>query len=201
MKLAAVLGLAAIAAGIVVERQTANGVVLPENARVVTFKVWCYTAGQKALTGQPGVLDIVKSVRSRPFGEWNVVYFDPSKTDAAALLQRLRENGCKNATRVETPAVELDGVTIMLSNPIVVPGDVVQLEATPSGSRTATIHLVVPDGWRTVSPIELGHGNVASIQTPADAKSGKCVLTVRIAGNDQTAREAQLEVELVERVK
>ncbi|MGE3853584.1 MAG: hypothetical protein AB7K09_17770 [Planctomycetota bacterium] len=101
------------------------------------------------MRGQEGIVDVLRLVRSRPFGEWNVVYYDPAKTDHQKMLDRLHANGCPRASQITVPATTEAGVTVDLLNPFAVPGDWVLVSVTlPAGAKGASVQLGDnAEGW------------------------------------------------------
>lgn len=62
------------------------------------------------------------AVRSKPFAEWNVVYYDPAKTTPKKILDRLRAKGCPRAQAVPSASERIgEKISAVVSNPVAVP--------------------------------------------------------------------------------
>jgi hypothetical protein len=121
--------------------------------------------GKTALAGQPGVADVVKAMRGKPFGEWVVAYYDATKTTPDKLLERLKKNGCEQATRVAPVAVEKDKKKATVANPIAVAGDFVEILLEGNDKIPA---VAVPEKWSVISR----DAKRVVVQTPLEAKEG-----------------------------
>lgn len=141
------------------------------------------------------MFDVVKSMRQKPFGEWNVVYYDAAKTDPEKLEKRLRDKGCPDAKRVEPKTVEKECATIAVENPIATPGDFFSVTLKLPEKTKGKMSVRAPDGW-TVQSLPDGRALVLS---PKKEKAEKFTLQATVTGG--AAIEADLEVELVGQVK
>lgn len=145
---------------------------------------------------------MVNTLRRSPFGEWNVVYYDSTKTNQATILERLQKNKCPKAKLIESKPVSAHGVSITPMNPIVAAGDTIQLrlEATDSD---ATIEVVVPPkGWKllTASPLSKGK-TLHPVQSPPNAKNGKHNIQVKVKKAGAEVKTVELSVELVQQIR
>lgn len=140
------------------------------------------------MRGKPGVVSVVKLLRSRPFGEWNVVYYRPDKTDLDTLTQRLRRGGCRNAAQIVAPPKKNGGITVRTANPIVAPGDMVQLAVALPASRSGRVAVELPQGWTRLGPATLpGGASRVDIQLPRAWRGGRVTLPTHITLKDARA--------------
>jgi hypothetical protein len=181
--------------------QTANGTELPAGTRVATYQVWCYDAGKTALSGRPGVLDVVKLLRRDPFGEWDAVYYDPAKTDPEQLLRLLREHGCERAARVPAVEASVGGVQAGVQDPMAAPGDLFEITLVGKGGAAGNPELALPAGWNVVEDSAGPDGRRLLVQSPASAAEGKHTVRVKVPSDSGPPAEAALTVELVHRVR
>jgi len=143
-------------------------------------------------------------VRSRPFGEWVVAYYDSTKTDAAKLLERLRANGCKKAKRNEPLSGRLNDAEVTLFNPVVAPGDFLHIEVKLPDDASADVKIVPPDGWAVPDGAErsLKAGVTrCDVQLPRDAKAGTQAVAFERTAQGGAKQELKLNVDVVRRVK
>lgn len=184
------------------KRTTANGKEVPATAQAATFSVASYEAGQSALEGQTGVLDIVKAIRNPPYAAWNVVYYDAAKTTPEELLKRLNENGCPEAKRVAAPPVEKPGWSASVENPTTAAGDLVQVSVKVADGKPAKLQCAPPEGWMPLKEaVKTGATVRLDVQTPAKAKPGPYQITVRAKIGDAAEEELKVDVVLVSKVK
>ena len=143
----------------------------------------------------------MKSVRSKPFGEWNIVYYMKTETTPAKILTRLRQKGCKNATWVQKKDAADGPIRAVARSPIVTAGDIITVSTLrPKGSK---LEIDCPDGWKRLATSVMSKGNkrtVATIQTPRGVKTGVYELTVRVTKGEQKW-SLKVPVEIVRRVK
>ncbi len=141
---------------------------------------------------------MVRAVRRKPFGEWNVVYYDASRTDISRIEERLKSKGCREAERVGPATREKDGIQVVVDNPLAAPGDFFVISVKLPGAAAGKLALEPPEGWSSAGvPAEASRGIVTS---PDKARAGQYAITARVtAGSKET--EVTLEVELVSLVK
>lgn len=127
------------------------------------------------------MIDCVKTVRSRPFGEWNVVYYDADKTTPAKLQELLRKGGCRRATAVVSEAVVVDGVSARVQNPMIAPGDllVIELEA-PKALAGKALTMTLPPGWTALSKTVAEGKTRVYAQSSRQVKQGAASLELTI---------------------
>lgn len=103
-------------------------------------------------------------VRSKPFGEWLIVYYNPSEIQATTLLKLLRKRKCKKALIVKTEAQKIEILT-----PFAAAGDVVQLKMEKH--KLASLKgMKLPTNWK-VAGIQTNDG-IISLQIPKNAPQG-----------------------------
>lgn len=132
------------------------------------------------------------SVRYNPFGEWVITYFDPTKTNEAALLKQIRENGCPRAALIRGK-----GQTIALT-PIITPGDTILLQLNLKQDSTLTANNL-PKGWlisTKLTDLKAGIHHL-SIRTPSAAPKKKQSITLK----DSAGTSYTFPIELVSRIK
>jgi hypothetical protein len=137
----------------------------------------------------------VKAVRSRPFAEWNVVYYDPAKTTPSKILDRLHAKGCPRAAAVAAEEARIgEKISARILNPVAVPGDCfhVVLEL-PEGIEH---QLGLPEGWREIGGPSKKGSRQLYIQTPAKAAQKTYPVSVDL-NQDGRRRRLSLSVELV----
>ena len=144
------------------------------------------------------------AVRNKPFGEWNVVYYDPRKTDLKKIEERLRQKGCQKARRDFARPRKSHGVTLAVENPFVTPGDCVLVSVKFPKARTGKACIVPPEKWKVRTGRErvVKGGKIPALlglQTTRKTPPGKHEfrVKVRVAGKVLTFK---LEVELVKKV-
>jgi hypothetical protein len=148
--------------------------------------------------------DVVMTLRSKPFGEWVVAYYDPAKTTTETLLKRLHQKGCREATQEKAAAAESGGIRVSVANPLVAPGDWVQVEVRPPEGKAGTAALQAPAEWTVLDGArrELKQASLrCDVQTPGKAKAGRYDLTVQVTLDGAAAQELKVQVELVTLVK
>ncbi len=160
--------------------------------------------GKKALAGQPGIHDVVMAVRNKPFREWNVVYYDPKKTDLEKIEKRLRQKGCPKARRDVAKPKKSRGVTLVVENPVVTPGDCVLVSVKLPKGRTGKASLVPPQKWKVRAGKERAVKGgktpaLLALQTTRKTPPGKHEFRVKVhvVGKVLTFK---VEVELVKKV-
>ena len=154
--------------------------------------------GKAALVGQPGVLDVVKSVRPQPFGEWNIVYFDPQLADPAKILARLRAKGCPKAQEIAAAEARENELRVRCENPIATPGDSFRVTLQTKDTEAKAIELVLPEKWIASHRKPNPRTDTAIwIQSPSTAKPGKYIVRLRTADK----KELAFPVELVRQVR
>jgi hypothetical protein len=89
-------------------------------------------------------------LRSKPFGEWILVYYDKTKTSEAKLLNLAKTKGCKRASVIRDQIVKSGKSSALIFNPYICPGDTVVLEINSDGSEK--IKLELPEGWTCKIP-------------------------------------------------
>lgn len=181
------------------KRNTANGTVVPSSAATVTLWVLSNSSGEKALKGQPGVLDVVRVMRRRPPGEWIVVYFDLTQTDTTKLLKRLHDNGCPKALHFKSKPVTKAGVEADVSNPVCAPGDIVQCTVRFPQGESGKVRIAPPPSWKPLPlavSAEQGHIRM-DVQTPRNARTGKHKIKVTVNAGTDAQQVFDLHVEIV----
>ncbi|MGE3165740.1 MAG: hypothetical protein AB7O52_12590 [Planctomycetota bacterium] len=148
----------------------------------------------------------MKSVRSDPFGEWNIVYFNPEQTDEAKILARLRAKGCPNAQRVPSVSVELGAnLRAMVTNPVAVPGDVFVVELQGVSPESPLPRLVLPSSWTQQAAPKSDPAKVDGtvhtwlVRSHPETRRGRHEIRLVPAVSDTTERT--LTVELVNQVR
>ena len=146
---------------------TASGVKInPSKHRVATYQMWCYDVGASAVRGKTGVVDTTRLLRSSPFGEWVNVFYDPAKTDEAKLLQLIKERDCPRAKRTT-------GKTQSVLNPIIAPGEPIQIKFELKQDSGLSRKTELPKKWELVGNADFRKGaNVITIQTPKSIPQG-----------------------------
>ena len=115
-------------------------------------------------------------MRSSPFGEWVNVYYDPKKTDNKSLLSLIRKNQCPRATLIEDKEKHV-------LNPIIAPGDPVQIQVKLEKPATLTGGKL-PKGWTLASEKSLKKGlNIITLKTPKNTKQGEQSLVIKLSNN------------------
>lgn len=147
---------------------------------------------------------MVKALRQRPFGEFNVVYFDAAKTTPEKLFARLQTARCPQAAREQPAAVEQAGVSLRAGNLLGTPGDLFHVEVVLPPGKTGTAVVAPPAGWGVpggaTSALKAGV-NRCDMQSPAGAKPGASQATVSVKLNSGEVLSFPLRLELVSRVK
>ena len=144
----------------------------------------------------------MKTVRKKPFGEWNVVYFDAKKTTPAKILKRLRAKGCPKATQVKPVTASANGMTLTLNTPYVAPGDLVHLILGGKGNAKPDVR--APKGWTLYpGPSHPKTGETwLYAQTPNDVKPGRHAVTIEVPGaKGGGSAKASITVNVVSYVK
>jgi len=132
------------------------------------------------------------SVRYNPFGEWVIVYFDPTKTSEATLLKLIRAKGCPNAGLIRSK-----GQSIALT-PIITPGDtaLIQIQLAEESTLSAS---QLPKGWvisSGLANLKAGTHHL-SIRTPSGTAKKKQNVTLK----DSEGSTYNFPIELVSRVR
>lgn len=143
---------------------------------------------------------MVKTVRKKPFGEWNVVYYDASKTTPEKILKRLRAKGCPKARRIPDSKAKARGAIVSVKNPYVAPGDCVLL--TLGGDVDGKPEITVPKGW-TLLPGPTQKKDKVSwfyVQTAKKTKQGKHAIQLTLPDEDGE-RKLSLQVDVVALIK
>lgn len=147
---------------------------------------------------------MVKAVRQRPFGEFNIVYYDAAQTNPEKLFARLQQARCPQAARVETPPVDKAGVRVRVGNTLATPGDLFHIEVMLPAGRSGTAKVVAPEGWSVLNgaagALKAGP-NRCDVQAPATAKPGAQQVSVWVKLTSGEVIEFPLRLELVNRVK
>ncbi len=180
-------------------RTSANGQEVPAGTQVATYKVWCYDSGKKALGGQPGVLDVVKAIRKRPFSEWVVVYFDAAVTAPNKLLSRLKSHGCKKATQIFAKPLNEDGVKIGVANPICVAGDMVQCTVQFPEGEHGKVRVAPPPEWIPLPLAKAAEDGLLrlDIQSSKTTRAGTLEITIWVTPEGKKERPVKVSVDVV----
>ena len=125
-------------------------------------------------------------LRSSPFGEWVNVYYDPSKTDPATLLQLIKNRDCHNAQHVS----DLQGHAL---NPIIAAGDPVQFQIKSDQPLELAAESQLPQGWQFAGQASTGEGTqIVTVATPGSTRQGN--VDVQLRFTDGTSIETQIAV-------
>ena len=117
-------------------------------------------------------------MRSSPFGEWVNVFYDPSKTDTAQLLQLIKNRKCANARHI----TDAQGYAL---NPIIAPGDPVQVQIKSPKPVELTAESQLPQGWQIAGQDSGGKGiQIVTLSTPKDTQQGNVDVELRFAGGE-----------------
>lgn len=144
----------------------------------------------------------MKTVRKKPFGEWNVVYFDDTKTTPDEILKRLRAKGCPRAKRVPDRKLTANRATLTVKNPYVAPGDCILLEL--GGKPAGKPHIALPEGWTLFPGPSDPKSGVTWLyaQTPKKAKPGEYDITMEAPGEGKKpSAKASVSVDVVSYIK
>jgi hypothetical protein len=142
------------------------------------------------------------SSRSRPFGEWVIVYFDGEKTNTETILKRLKTNRCPEAKQVMPAVVKKGEVEVLVSCPLATAGDFFEVGITLPKGKKGKLSAQAPKGWTFPDGAErdLPEGRArCDIQTPKGIKTGKEELVFRIQSNGGQAEEIKIPVEIITR--
>lgn len=149
------------------------------------------------------MFDVVKTVRQKPFGEWNVVYFDATKIDTEKLLERLRKNGCEKAQHIEAASGGEGDARVEVENPIAAPGDFFVVSVTAPEKAKAGVVLTAPEGWTLPSgpkaTLKKGLARL-DLQAPKDAKGDTYTLKATVTVDGESA-EIEVKVQVVDQVR
>lgn len=181
-------------------RTSANGTKLPAGTAAVTARVWCYDAGHASLAGQLGIVDVVKAVRPKPFGEWNIIYYNPKQTTPNSILRHLQATRCPQAELVEDRVHKEGDLKLILKNPLVAYGDCFHFIVELPKERELQVSATLPSEWKLSTPGTLKHGSRFDVQSSRNSKPGKYEITLQLK---QAEGESTLvlPVTLVHRVK
>lgn len=146
--------------------------------------------GASAVRGKDGVVDTTRLLRQSPFGEWVNVFYDPSKIKPAEMLQLIKKNDCPRARHTTVRNKQL-------LNPIIAPGDPVQINFSASADTSISDQSKLPNGWKIAGSKKLSKGeNFVTLSVPRSTKQGSH--TVKISTAD--GQSVELEVIVVSQV-
>ncbi|MAG56730.1 MAG: hypothetical protein CMJ83_10605 [Planctomycetes bacterium] len=135
----------------------------------------------------------MNSLRKRPFGEWNVVYFDATKTNGDTILKRLRAHGCPKAKLIPSGCASARPALfeIAVYNPVATAGDCFQVAIVIGKAFTPKLKL--PKGWTSIAGPAMKEPGILSVyvQTPGKTKDGKYSIQVeRVKARKQSGSHA-----------
>lgn len=90
------------------------------------------------------MIDTTRLLRRSPFGEWVNVFYDPNQTNIETLVRLMRTGGCSGASHIPDP----NGLVL---NPIIAPGDPIQLNSGTIKMQELSSASRLPSGWQFVS--------------------------------------------------
>ena len=105
-------------------------------------------------------------MRRSPFGEWVNVFYDPSQTNEATLLQLIKNRQCPGAQHI----TDSQGYAL---NPVIGPGDPVQLRIESAQPVEMTAESQLPQGWQLAGQASGGEGiQIVTLATPGNTAQG-----------------------------
>ena len=114
------------------------------------------------------------------------VFYDPSKTDPATLLKLIKKYRCPNAQHT----TDSQGHAL---NPVIAPGDPVQLQIQSTKPLEMTDQSKLPDGWKLVGQTSGGEGlQIVTLATPGNTREGNVDIKLEFSGG--TSVETQIAV-------
>jgi hypothetical protein len=171
--------------------------VIPAGTLQGGFIVWCYDSAYQSLYGEPGVVSVLRTMRSSPFMELSLVYYDPQATSPAVLQQTLRDRQCPNAEYQEPDVLGGSPLSLSATSYYVVPNDWTLIKVDVEEGND--IRLGLSGEWtfgNGEQTWQLGWGeNVVPVKTPAT--EGKQSIQVTISDHEGNAQELSLEIELI----
>lgn len=141
----------------------------------------------------------MNSLRRSPFGEWNIVYYDPKKTDTQKILARLRAKGCPRAELIPATKAEHNEVVATVENPFVTPGDCFQLTFRSAAKEARTLELQTPKPWKAAPKkvtLKAGSNQTVLLRVPTNAAEGKHMLQLTSSG-----KKLSLPVHVVQQIR
>ena len=106
-------------------------------------------------------------LRSKPFGEWVLIYYDKTQISEETLLELCKKGGCKRAAVIRDKKIEAGKSSALLLNPYICPGDSIALEIDSDGSEK--IELELPEGWTCNIPEKISAKTTVFIQSSANS--------------------------------
>ena len=120
-------------------------------------------------------------MRSSPFGEWVNVFYDPSKTNTATLLQLIKDRNCASAQHI----ADRKGHAL---NPIIAPGDPVQFQVKSAAALELNAASQLPDGWKLAGQSSGGEGlQIVTFSTPNNTQQGNVDLDLQFSNGTSVA--------------
>jgi hypothetical protein len=130
------------------------------------------------------VVAVLMAMRSSPFREWDIVYYDPQKTNTTTLEKRLHESKCPNARTEPATTAEAGGIKLGLQSPAVVAGDWAWLLLEMPSGRSGRLKVTAPAGWKLAGGNASwnlpGGASIVPVAIPRGTIQGDHVLTVSV---------------------
>lgn len=117
-------------------------------------------------------------MRSRPFGEWVLIYFDKSKITEIKLLDLCKKKGCKRAAVIAGKTAKSGNTSAKVVNPYICAGDTLVLEIESDGKDKLSVDL--PDGWKADISTKIAGKKTVFVQTSAKTAQGAKVLKLKV---------------------
>ncbi len=106
------------------------------------------------------------------------VFYDPSKTDTATLLQLIKNRNCSNARHV----TDAQGHAL---NPIIAPGDPVQFQIKSAKPLELSAESQLPPGWQFAGQASGGEEiQIVTLTTPKNTRQGNVDIELRFTGGE-----------------
>jgi len=111
------------------------------------------------------------------------VYYDPAKTDEATLLQLIKNRNCSAAQHI----TDSQGYAL---NPIIAPGDPVQLRVESSQPLELAADSQLPPGWQLAGQTSAEDGiQIVTLATPGNTRQGNVDLALQFSDGTQIETE------------